>query len=107
MLNPHHAPHAGTDDVADNLVTRRGAISGFMFVLASLSAILWVIGYIYIMGLACAFSGPNATCRTKAPWELNGEDFQFLVLIPGTITFGLFLIAFLLRRGERAQNNDN
>lgn len=74
------------------------ALSILFYFLGFLSLVAWAFGYVYISSLACAFGNPNGTCRVKMPWELGGEDFIALVLIPGALVALTFLIAFVTGR---------
>ncbi len=80
-------------------------LSIVFWVLATLFAAFWAFGYVYVMGLACAFSGPGGSqnCRAKAPWELHGEDLILLVLTPGAIFVILATIAYVLGRAAKRQ----
>ncbi len=81
------------------MTEKRGSkiLSIIFFILAGLSAIGWVLFYGYVSAMACAFGSPNGNCRTRMPWELQGEDFTFLVVTPGLI-FLVFLGLGLLTR---------
>ena len=79
-------------------------VSYIFYGLTALAVLLWVMAYSYIGGLACAF-GPGNTgnpCSSKMPWDLNGEDFQFLVLIPGLIVLALLTTAILTGRAAKS-----
>ena len=67
--------------------------------LAVLAALGWVAFYLYITGLACAFGSPGGDCVLPMPWQLRGEDLQFLVLVPGGVVALLALMAW--RAGRR------
>jgi hypothetical protein len=58
---------------------------------------LWAYGYFYISAMACAFSN-SGNCSVKMPWQLSGEDLQFLVLIPGAVFLGLLTVTVVLWR---------
>lgn len=58
---------------------------------------LWAFVYLYISGMACAFSN-NANCGVSMPWQLSGEDLQFMVLIPGAIFLMMAILSVLLWR---------
>ena len=58
---------------------------------------LWAFVYLYISGMACAFSN-SANCRMNMPWELSGEDLQYMVLIPGAVFLVLIIVTVLLWR---------
>ncbi len=71
----------------------------FLTLLAFLALGLWIFGYIYLTGLACAY-GNASTCPLKWPWELGSEDLIYGVLIPGAVVaclFGLSRLAPLRR----------
>ena len=67
--------------------------------LAVLAALAWGAFYLYITSLACAFGSPGGDCALPIPWQLRGEDLQFLVLVPGGVVALLALIAW--RAGRR------
>lgn len=87
-MHLHRAAAVGVD--ADLL--RR-----LFYILGSLALIAWAAGYIWISGLACAFS-QSQSCDIPAPWSLRGEDLIMMVLIPGGITGALLLIGWALGR---------
>ena len=74
-------------------------ISRVFCVLGCLAAAGWIAFYLYVNSLACAFSGPSGSqnCGVTPPWQLQGEDLVFLVLIPGGLVALLFLVARLTR----------
>ncbi|QIE44683.1 methionine synthase [Pseudohalocynthiibacter aestuariivivens] len=75
-----------------------------LIIIAGVGAISWPIFYIWVMGMACAFGSPNtSSCRTRLPWELRGEDLDWLVLRPGALLLAVLLAIYLLR--PRPQNN--
>ena len=59
--------------------------------------------FLYLLtGLGCAYALRTTTCRTKFPWELNGEDFLFLFALPwGIVALLLFGAIGLWRRSRR------
>lgn len=57
---------------------------------------LWAYGYAYLTAMACAWS--TGACNAPWPWDMRGEDLQFLVLIPGAIFFVLLAATVLLWR---------
>lgn len=61
---------------------------------------LWVLGYMYITAMACAFVTSSAGCSVKMPWNLTGEDLQVLVLIPGAVFLVLLVVTILLWRSK-------
>lgn len=68
----------------------------FLFLLALACTGLWIAAYVYLHALGCAYvtsSAPGA-CGIDMPWELRGEDLVILVLIPGAIVGGLWLLFF-------------
>ncbi|WP_343564419.1 hypothetical protein [Kiloniella sp. b19] len=70
-------------------------LAGFLGFLA------WIAGYLWITGLACAFKTSQSDCDIPLPWQLrNQEDFMLLVLIPGCIVAGLFLVAWKVGRSK-------
>ena len=71
-------------------------LSAFFLVLAALTGIAWVAGYIWISEMACAYSGPGA-CRIRPPWTLAGEDLVIMVLVPGMMCAVLTLLGLVLR----------
>lgn len=72
------------------------------FILAALFAAAWGYGYLYISGMACAFRGPgNQSCAIPAPWELHGDDFQLMVLIPLSVLLALLLAGWIVGRKSR------
>lgn len=75
------------------------------FVAAFLALLAWVLGYLWISGLACAFGSPSGNCSVPMPWTLHGEDLMILVLLPGALVAGLFALACL--SGRRGQKSDN
>lgn len=77
----------------------------FFLVAAFLALLVWVLGYLWISGLARAFGSPSGKCSLPLPWTLRGEDLMILVLLPGAVVAGLFALAW--RSGRRAQNSDN
>jgi len=60
---------------------------------------LWAFGYLYISAMACAFSN-SGNCNIKMPWQLSGEDLQFLVLIPGAVFLVLLIVTIVLWRSS-------
>ncbi|MEL6957569.1 MAG: methionine synthase [Pseudomonadota bacterium] len=77
-------------------------LSVLFWILTVIVAGLWVVGYIYLVAMACAFGSPNASsCRTPAPWELTGEDLQIMVLIPFSILAVCVVIAIWTGRAAR------
>ena len=70
-------------------------MKAFFYILGTIALVLWGIGYLWISGLACAFGSLNGDCRTKPPWELQGEDLMLMVMIPGLITVILFGLGWL------------
>ena len=75
----------------------RAIASIVFFCLAGLSLVGAVMLYGYIAAMACAFGAPNGGCRTPLPWELNGEDFTLMVVIPGIIVAVFAGLGFILR----------
>lgn len=71
-------------------------LSTLFLVLAALTGGAWIAGYIWISGLACAYSGTGA-CRIRAPWTLAGEDLVIMVLVPGMMCAVLTLLGLVLR----------
>ena len=70
----------------------------FLFLLAVACTGLWVFGYVYLHALACAFVTGSGGCSVDMPWEQSGEDLIYLVLIPGAIVLGLWVLFFLSMR---------
>lgn len=68
-----------------------------MTVLTTCFGGLWALGYLYVSGMACAFSN-SANCSLKMPWQLSGEDLQYMVLMPGAVFLGLLIVTVLLWR---------
>lgn len=68
-----------------------------MTVLTALFAGLWAYGYLYISAMACAFS-TNGNCKSAMPWNLSGEDLQFMFVIPGVVFLALLVCTVLLWR---------
>ncbi|UYV39308.1 methionine synthase [Rhodobacteraceae bacterium D3-12] len=75
----------------------------FLFVLAALFAAAWVMGYLYVSGMACAYRPPtNNSCNTPMPWELQGHDFEYMVLTPLAILLALLFAGWLVGRKPRS-----
>ncbi|MEX3015044.1 methionine synthase [Gymnodinialimonas hymeniacidonis] len=70
-------------------------------ILGCLSLVAWFLWYQFIASMACAFGSVSGNCTTPAPWELNSEDLQFMVLIPGAITLAFFVIAFFAKSSKK------
>ncbi|WP_286905918.1 methionine synthase [Roseovarius sp.] len=66
---------------------------------------LWIVGYIWISSLACAFGSVNATsCGIPSIGSLGREDFLFLVAIPWSLILTLFFLGVVVsRRGSAAR----
>lgn len=78
------------------------AVAIVLTVLCVVFAGLWVLGYGYVMAMACAFS-TGGNCRSTMPWQLTGDDLQFLVLAPGAGFAALLgLTIWAWRRAGRA-----
>lgn len=79
------------------------ALSIFLYVLTGLFALLWAFGYVYVSGLACAFSGPAASqnCSMKMPWELDSEAFTMMVTFPLVVFVLLAVLGFLAARSAK------
>lgn len=73
------------------------AIRAIFLGLAALASLVWIGGYLYINGLACAF-GNISPCRIRMPWRMTGEDMVLLVLIPAAIVLILLFLAWLSHR---------
>lgn len=58
---------------------------------------LWILGYLYISAMGCAFSH-NRECGPPAPWSLSGEDLIFMLLMPGAIFLALLGLTLWLWR---------
>ena len=67
--------------------------------LAVLVALGWAVMYFYLNALACAFGSAGGDCSIPLPWQMRGEDLQFLVLVPGGVLALLLLMAW--RAGRR------
>lgn len=77
---------------------RGSAIASVLFfVLAAVSAVGAVLFYGYIAAMACAFGSASGDCRTPMPWDLNGEDFTLMVVVPGIIIAVFVGLGFLTR----------
>lgn len=87
----------------------RRALRYIFFALAGLFAAAWAFGYLYISGLACAFSGPNVrSCTMPKPWNLRGDDLLLMVLIPGSVLLALLAAGWLVgRKPRQPQNSDS
>ena len=70
--------------------------------LVVMGLLAWYVFYVWIVGMACAFSTVRGNCTTAWPWELRGEDLWLMVLIPGSLLTGLAGAALLL--GGRGGN---
>lgn len=77
-------------------------VSAIFFVLAGVTAALAVGFYVWIHGMACAFSNAQNTCRIKAPWALGSEDFLLLVVLPLGIVAVLVGLGWLARGKARS-----
>lgn len=73
------------------------AIRAIFLGLAALVGLVWIGGYLYINGLACAF-GNTSPCRMRMPWRLTGEDMVLLVIIPAAIVLLFLFLAWLSHR---------
>ncbi len=73
------------------------AASIIFFVLAGIAAIGGVLFYGFVSAMACAFGSLNGNCRSRMPWELQGEDLTFMVIIPGLIFIAFLTLGFLTR----------
>ena len=62
------------------------------WVLAVAGLIAWVIFYFLIQ---CGL-GPPGRCAISWPWQLRGEDFTFMIAVPGGAVAGLFGAAWLV-----------
>ncbi len=62
-------------------------------ILGCISLVAWFLWYQFVSSMACAFGSVSGNCTMRAPWDLNNEDFSFMVLIPGGITLAFFVIA--------------
>lgn len=81
----------------------RNAIRLFVIairVLAVAGLVAWLVFYLWVQGLACAFV-TSGNCRLRWPWELGGEDMRFLVLAPGAPVAALAAAAWLFGRQRR------
>ena len=65
--------------------------------LVVMGLLAWYVFYVWIVGMACAFSTVRGNCTTAWPWELRGEDLWLMVLIPGGLVTGLAGAAWLVR----------
>jgi len=84
------------------------ALSIFLWVFSAIFLALWAFAYLYIGGLACAFSGPNATnCGLKMPWELTGGDLTMLVYVPLGLLIVLLLAAIATGRAAATKKGAN
>lgn len=69
--------------------------------LAALACLVWIGGYLYVSGLACAV-GNAIPCPTRMPWQLRGEDLVIMALIPGALVLALIGIASLAHKRVKA-----
>lgn len=76
-------------------------VSIIFYILSGIALLAWAYGYMYIQAMACAFGSLSGSCSTKWPWQLTGSDIPGLVIVPGLIVAGLFLIAILAGRRAR------
>ncbi|MFU1476390.1 methionine synthase [Roseovarius sp. C7] len=68
-----------------------------LYWLAALGGVLWIVGYIYIAGMACAYGAADpSNCGVPSPWTLGREDFTFLVAIPLGFIAALVLLGWLI-----------
>lgn len=107
MMNLPRVSHAdaGAVEPAHEPLTMIKAFRIFMLVLGFVALAAWVISYIWISSMACAFSGPsNPRCNTPAPWELGSEDLQMMVIQPAVLIAAIFGLAWWL--GRKRQSND-
>jgi hypothetical protein len=82
--------------------------SNILFFLSFVFAALWGFFYIYVMSLACAFGSPNTSkCSIRMPWDLNSEDFTFLIGIPAILLTVLVILAILLRKSAAKTKRTN
>lgn len=72
-----------------------------LWLLGALAVAGWLGFFTYVNALACAFGSPNGNCRVRMPWDMNAEDFLFLVFLPLLPAAGFFLAAWLLGRRNR------
>ena len=78
------------------------ALRLILLLLALAATGLWVIGYLYINALGCAFvtNAPAGGCRIDMPWQQRGEDLVLFVLVPGAVVLGIWVLVYLLWRGR-------
>ena len=78
------------------------ALRLILLLLALAATGLWVIGYLYINALGCAFvtNAPAGSCRIDMPCQQRGEDLFLFVLVPGAVVLGLWVLVYALWRGR-------
>lgn len=82
----------------------RRAVRALLTVLVGRWLVGWIVGYVWISGMACAFSGPGAgSCTIPLPWQLRGEDMWLMVIAPALV---LLMLGALIRL-VRPQNSDS
>lgn len=99
------APNAAAVAVAEPRATPQviqtkvpTGLNVFLWFLRLGALFLWGLGYVQVMGMACAFGSVNGGCWMRMPWELRGEDLQFLVYGPGVIVALVFIVTWLIGR---------
>jgi len=72
-----------------------------LIILGIAGLIAWGVFYVWVIGMACAFGSVNTTnCRFYMPWELQGDDLMFLVVMPGGLVAAIFVLAWLIKPGK-------
>ncbi|EAP75876.1 methionine synthase I [Roseovarius nubinhibens ISM] len=103
---PRPAPGAAAA-VAETgpLRPRRNWGARILYGLAALCFVLWIVGYIWIARLACAFGSVNVTsCGIPSIGSLGREDFLFLVALSWSLILTLFCLGVVAsRRGSAAR----
>ncbi|MEM0988379.1 MAG: methionine synthase [Pseudomonadota bacterium] len=73
----------------------------FLLLLALLCTALWVVAYVYLSLLACAFViNPSNSCGVDMPWVHRGEDLAILVIVPGAIVALIWALFFYVRHRD-------
>lgn len=76
-------------------------LSRLLYILGALSLAAWCFAYLAMASLHCSYRSQSSDCRVKRPWDLNGDDFTYMVLFPGIIVGIIFVFAWLTGREAR------
>ena len=68
-----------------------------LYGLAGTLAAVWILFYIWVQELGCAWGSPPGGCGVRAPWNLEPKVFLSLFLIPLCIILVLAGLGRLLQ----------